>query len=312
MMPQLLAVRVVGERLDDVRARMHEFAVQLRHDLGVLQHDLRDEGAGLQIAAPLELEQIAFGADHRAAFRAVPAALRSRAHHVRTNELDDRLEIGRNRLSGVGEGNALADELVARAVPAPRAGDPRRSTACVAIVSSMATTRAPRLDHLREPAGRERRHRHSILDSLVLRRRRELERHGLSEQARLGDDSLDGGSELAERRLGEVRSRGEPLRQAGERRLQQLEPRSAALVNAGARAMRRKSSAAASGTMSKFPAAMIRAHRGRDHGVSLVGVQLDRKNALHIRKRVRAAPITCGSVRKVSGSCRLRGCASHR
>ncbi len=64
--PHLLAVRVVRERLDDVGARAHEVAVQLRDDLGMLEHDLGDEGAGLQIAAPLELEEIALGADHRA------------------------------------------------------------------------------------------------------------------------------------------------------------------------------------------------------------------------------------------------------
>ena len=57
--------RVIGERLDDVGARVHELAVELVDDLRMLEHDLRHEGAGLQIAAPLELEQIAFGADHR-------------------------------------------------------------------------------------------------------------------------------------------------------------------------------------------------------------------------------------------------------
>ena len=38
--PQLLAVRVVGERLDDVRAGVHELAVQLLDDLGLLEDDL--------------------------------------------------------------------------------------------------------------------------------------------------------------------------------------------------------------------------------------------------------------------------------
>ena len=63
--PQLLAVRVVGERLDDVRARVDELAVQLGHLLRVLEHDLGDERARLQVAAPLELEEVALGADHR-------------------------------------------------------------------------------------------------------------------------------------------------------------------------------------------------------------------------------------------------------
>ena len=62
---ELLAVGVIRERLDDVRSRMDEFTVQLSHELGVLQHHFRHEGAGLEVAAPLELEQIAFGANHR-------------------------------------------------------------------------------------------------------------------------------------------------------------------------------------------------------------------------------------------------------
>ena len=64
--PHLLAVRVVRERLHDVGARVHEVAVQLRDDLGMVEHDLGHERAGLQVAAPLELEEIALGADHRA------------------------------------------------------------------------------------------------------------------------------------------------------------------------------------------------------------------------------------------------------
>ena len=68
--PQLLAVGVVGEGLDDVRAGVHELAVQLRHQLRVLEHDLGDERARLQVAAPLELEEVALGADDRALSRA--------------------------------------------------------------------------------------------------------------------------------------------------------------------------------------------------------------------------------------------------
>ena len=60
---QLLAVRVVGERLDDVGTRVDEFAVELGDELGVLEDDLGNEGASLQVAPPLELEQIALGAD---------------------------------------------------------------------------------------------------------------------------------------------------------------------------------------------------------------------------------------------------------
>ena len=56
---------VVGESLDDIGAGVNELAVQPGDELGMLEHDLGHVGAGLQIAAPLELEQIALGADHR-------------------------------------------------------------------------------------------------------------------------------------------------------------------------------------------------------------------------------------------------------
>ena len=42
---------------------MDEIAMQLGHDFGMLEHDLGHEGAGLQIAAALELEHVALGAD---------------------------------------------------------------------------------------------------------------------------------------------------------------------------------------------------------------------------------------------------------
>src|SRR5437660_841787 len=64
--PKLLPVRVVGERLDDVRACVDEIAVELGDDLRVLEHDFGDEGARLQIPTPLELEYVALGADDRA------------------------------------------------------------------------------------------------------------------------------------------------------------------------------------------------------------------------------------------------------
>ncbi len=63
---ELGAVRVVGEGLDDIRARVDEIAMQAFDQLRVLENDLGDVGAGLQVAAALELEQIAFGADDRA------------------------------------------------------------------------------------------------------------------------------------------------------------------------------------------------------------------------------------------------------
>ena len=66
--PELLAVAVIGERLDDVGARVDEIAVRLGNDLRMLEHDLGHEGPGLQVAPALELEEVALGADHRAGF----------------------------------------------------------------------------------------------------------------------------------------------------------------------------------------------------------------------------------------------------
>jgi hypothetical protein len=68
---QLLAMGVVSERLDDVGARMNEVPMELRDDLRMLEHDLGHESARLQIAPPLELEDVALGADHGAGFEAL-------------------------------------------------------------------------------------------------------------------------------------------------------------------------------------------------------------------------------------------------
>ncbi len=62
---QLLAVGVVGERLDDVGAGMYELSVQLGDEGRLLEHDLGHECACLQVSTTLELEQVPFGADHR-------------------------------------------------------------------------------------------------------------------------------------------------------------------------------------------------------------------------------------------------------
>ena len=57
---------IVRQRLDDVGTRVDEVAVQLRDDVRMLEHDLGDEGSGLQVPAPFELEDVALGADDRA------------------------------------------------------------------------------------------------------------------------------------------------------------------------------------------------------------------------------------------------------
>src|SRR3712207_9351216 len=67
--PELLAVGVVGERLDHVRPRVDELAVELRNLLGMLENYLRHEGSGLEVAPALQLEQVALGADNGASIQ---------------------------------------------------------------------------------------------------------------------------------------------------------------------------------------------------------------------------------------------------
>jgi hypothetical protein len=44
---------------------MDEIAMQLRHDFRMLEHDFGYERAGLQVPAPLELEDVSLRADDR-------------------------------------------------------------------------------------------------------------------------------------------------------------------------------------------------------------------------------------------------------
>ena len=60
-----LAVRVVGERFDDVRARVDEVAMEPQDALRVVEDHLRHECACLQVTTPLELEEIPLRADDR-------------------------------------------------------------------------------------------------------------------------------------------------------------------------------------------------------------------------------------------------------
>jgi hypothetical protein len=44
---------------------VHELAVQLLDDFGVIQHDLGDERPGLQVTPPLALEEVTLSAHDR-------------------------------------------------------------------------------------------------------------------------------------------------------------------------------------------------------------------------------------------------------
>jgi hypothetical protein len=69
--PQLLPVPVVGERDHDLGPRAQKLPVQLADGIRIVEHDLWDEGAALEIAAPLELEEIALGAEDDVALEAL-------------------------------------------------------------------------------------------------------------------------------------------------------------------------------------------------------------------------------------------------
>jgi hypothetical protein len=56
---------VVGERLDGVRAGVHELSVQGGDLGGMIEHGLGNERPGLEVAATLQLEEIALSTDHR-------------------------------------------------------------------------------------------------------------------------------------------------------------------------------------------------------------------------------------------------------
>jgi hypothetical protein len=62
---ELLAVAIVGQSNHHFCTGAQELA-QLPERIGIIQHDFGDERAGLDIAAPLELEDVAFGAEHDA------------------------------------------------------------------------------------------------------------------------------------------------------------------------------------------------------------------------------------------------------
>jgi hypothetical protein len=66
---ELAAVRVVGERDHDVGAGPKKFAVQLAQCVGKIENDFGNIGAGLDVAAPLEFEDVALGAEHDAGFQ---------------------------------------------------------------------------------------------------------------------------------------------------------------------------------------------------------------------------------------------------
>ena len=127
----------------------------------------------------------------------------------------------------------------------------------------------------------------------------------------LGDDALNRRAELAERRFREVCAGPETLGRPVSGACRSLSARSAALVSAGASAMREVERGSQRDDV-EVAGRYDPTFESNDDGVSLVGVQLDAENSRGIGSASRAAPRTCGSVRKVRGSWRFLGCASHK
>ena len=249
--PHLLPVRVVRERLDDVRAGADELAVELRDDLGLLEHDLGDERAGLQIPAALELEEVPLGADHRALVEPLerPSLTRSSCQ-TGSNQLHERLEVGRDGLARSGERHSLAHQCVSAggsgAEPAARGG---RSPA---PRSSARRLRLARRDPPSRQGGARRAEPSSSVDHLRAAWSRRARTTPAARASGPRSEPLRRSAELAQRRLGQMWPLSSPSGRPVSGACRSLRARSIALVTAGARAILRKSSAAARGTTSKF------------------------------------------------------------
>ena len=76
----LLAVAVVGERDHDLGTGAQELAMQLAHGVGEVEHDLGHVRAALQVAAALELEQVALGAEDDAVVESLEETLHARQY----------------------------------------------------------------------------------------------------------------------------------------------------------------------------------------------------------------------------------------
>src|SRR5208337_2377279 len=97
--PELLAMSVIGEGFHNVAAGMHEILMQPLDHLRILDYRLRHESARLKVAAPLQLEEIAFRADDWAAFEAIEEArLHGRLVRVGGGHVDDLLYPMRNTM----------------------------------------------------------------------------------------------------------------------------------------------------------------------------------------------------------------------
>jgi hypothetical protein len=68
-----------------------EIAVELRHRLGMLEHDLGDERARLEIPPALELEDVSFGADDGTGGKLVEEGTRAGRAHGRLRSEDGAL-----------------------------------------------------------------------------------------------------------------------------------------------------------------------------------------------------------------------------
>ena len=166
------------------------------------------------------------------------------------------------------------------------------------------------LDHRLEAPGRERRHRHPVLDPFGLGGRDDLERNGMGEQARLRREGLDRDPELAERALGQPRAGPEALGQARQRCLEQLD---GALGSARDHRGQGEPGQVECGRERLDLEVADRDHPvfvDEDERVGLRGVELDRDLTGDEAEGVTADPLSWTRVRKLRGSCRARASTS--
>ena len=130
---------------------------------------------------------------------------------------------GRSVSPSARKGTSSRTRAWACPVPLPRRSGRRRSTACAAITSSMATSASPSATISARRRAESGAIVIAVLDPLGVSGRDQLVRDGLGEEARLGGQALGGDAVLAQRVLGQTLPRREPVREPGERPLQELE-----------------------------------------------------------------------------------------
>ena len=225
---------------------------------------------------------------------------------------DDGLEILRDRVTRLQRRHELATRGVhARPCRARAGASPRRSTACAAITSAIAATRAPSSTcsaSRRAPSGAD--VARSSMPSAWVALESSNETGCASSRASETID-CDRDPELGQTVVRDPELDGETLRQPGERPLQELH-------RALCRARQHRSKRDPDEIEGRRDRQRVEVPDGDDaravprddERVGLMRVEVDASCANAKARASRAAPCTCGMQRKQSGSCRLRAAPS--